>query len=165
MEILLVRHAIAEARDSERWPDDDERPLAPKGIARARKAAQGLLRLAGRPERMLTSPLVRTRQTAALLAQHAGWPAAVDFLELAPGKTPQAALGRLRREPGPLVALVGHEPGLGELIALALLGEARPGAFEMKRFAAALVSFPGAPRAGRGTLRWLVPPRLLRATS
>jgi phosphohistidine phosphatase len=111
----------------------------------------------------LTSPLLRTRQTAAALARHAGWPAAVETPELAPGESPRAVLALLRQERSGLVALVGHEPDLGELICLALVGQARAGTFEMKRFAAALLAFPRAARAGEGTLRWLVPPRLLRS--
>jgi phosphohistidine phosphatase len=164
MEILLVRHALALPRDSGRWPDDGERPLAPEGIARARKAAPGLMRLSDRPERVLTSPLLRTRQTAKLLTQHASWPVAVEAAELSPDGTPRAVLALLRKEQPEIIALVGHEPGLSELISLAVLGEVKP-AFEVKRFAAALVAFPGVARAGYGTLRWLVPPRLLRRLS
>jgi phosphohistidine phosphatase len=162
MEILLIRHAIALPRDLQRWPDDGERPLSPDGMTRGRRAAQGLKRLVATPPRVLVSPLLRTRQTAELLQKHAEWPAAVQCPELAPGKAPRALLTRLRQEDEDLVALVGHEPGLGELIALSLWGQSVSNAFEVKRFAAALLSFRRRPRAAQGTLHWLVPPRMLR---
>lgn len=162
-DIVLIRHAIALPRDSKRWRDDRERPLDPQALPRARKTARGLKRLADPPGRVLTSPLLRTRQTAQLLTQQAGWPAAVECPQLAPGEAPRAVLALLRAEQeASLIALVGHEPGLGELISFALLGQVKPGAFQMKRFAAARVSFPQAPRAGQGQLLWLVAPRLLR---
>jgi len=162
-DLVLIRHAIAPASDSKRWPDDRQRPLDPRYLGRARKAARGLKQLIDRPGLLLTSPLLRTRQTAELLTQHAGWPAAVHCPQLEPGEAPQALLELLSGEQDArLIALVGHEPGLGELISCALLGQVKPGAFEMKRFAAAHLSFPEAPRAGQGQLRWLVTPRLLR---
>ena len=76
MELLIVRHAIACEGDAKRWPDDGARPLSPRGVLRARRAAAGLKKLAVRPVRVLVSPLVRTQQTAAILTQYAGWPRA-----------------------------------------------------------------------------------------
>jgi phosphohistidine phosphatase len=69
MELLIVRHAIACERDTRRWPDDGARPLSPRGVVRARRAAAGLKKLELRPVRVLASPLVRTQQTAAILTQ------------------------------------------------------------------------------------------------
>src|SRR6202049_2164116 len=57
MELLIVRHAIAFERSATRWAADDERPLSPQGVERARQAAAGLKRGAERPARVLTSPL------------------------------------------------------------------------------------------------------------
>jgi phosphohistidine phosphatase len=76
MDLLIVRHAIAYERDRARWREDALRPLSPAGIRRARKAAAGLKELTARPERLLTSPLVRAQQTARILTAVAGWPAA-----------------------------------------------------------------------------------------
>jgi phosphohistidine phosphatase len=163
LELLIVRHAIAFERDARRWPEDGERPLSPQGVARARKAAAGMKRLTGRPARVLVSPLVRTRQTAAILTEVADWPRAIDCAELSPGRSPEALWALLRRLPEARIALVGHEPGLGRLLAASLAGA--PGApdFRFRKMGAALVSFEGAARAGRGRLEWLVPPRVLRA--
>lgn len=162
MDVVLVRHAIACPRDADRWPDDDDRPLAPDAMPRARKAAAGLRRLLQRPHRVLTSPLLRARQTAALLSEHAHWPRAILCGELAPGHPAEGVLAVLRHEPGKLIAVIGHQPSLSEVLALALPG-GRPEGFQMKRLGAALLTFSAAPRSGAGTLAWLVPPRILRA--
>jgi phosphohistidine phosphatase len=163
MELLIVRHAIACERNAKRWQDDGERPLSPEGAIRARRAAAGLKRIAPRPARVLTSPLRRTEQTAAILAQYAGWPKASTCPLLQPGGSPQGLLTLLARGQDQLVAVVGHQPDLGRLLAICLPGHAGSAAFEFRKMGVALVAFHGAPRAGQGELRWLVPPRLLRA--
>jgi phosphohistidine phosphatase len=163
MELLIVRHAIACELNAKRWPDDGARPLSPRGALRARRAAAGLKKLGLRPVRVLASPLERTRQTAAILTQYAGWPRAIPCPLLLPGGSPQALLALLARTRGRRVAVVGHQPDLGRLIATCLPGSAVGAAFELRKMAAALIAFPGSPRAGRGELCWLVPPKLLRA--
>ncbi|HET9361040.1 MAG TPA: phosphoglycerate mutase family protein, partial [Vicinamibacterales bacterium] len=66
-ELYLVRHAIAAER-GEAWPDDDTRPLTERGIARFKEGVAGLGRLDAVIDEILTSPLVRARQTADLLS-------------------------------------------------------------------------------------------------
>lgn len=163
LELLIVRHAIACERDARRWPDDGERPLSPQGAARARKAAAGLKQLVRRPARVLVSPLLRARQTAAILAELAGWPKGTECAELAPGQSPEALLATLRRMSETRVALVGHEPGLGRLLAASLPGTAAPQGFRFRKMGAALLTFAGAARAGGARLEWLVPAKVLRA--
>lgn len=164
MELLILRHAIAFPRDASRWPDDAERPLTPEGVSKARQAAAGLRRLATRPQLVLTSPLVRARDTAKVFSQGARWPEAVACAALSPARDPQELLAELRRHDGTAhcIGVVGHQPHLGRLLALCLRGEARPEAFELKKSAVARVQFGGPPRAGRGVLTALFPPRALR---
>src|SRR6185437_4989308 len=144
MDLLIVRHAIAFERDAKRWPDDLMRPLTSEGTTRARQAAKGLKRLVDRPQRVLTSPLTRAKQTAEILTQFAGWPRALDCPALSPEEPPEAALEALRSQPQKLIAVVGHEPGLGRLIAAGVPGAVQPQAFELKKFGVALLSFNGA---------------------
>ena len=162
MELLLVRHAIAFERDPKRWRDDGERPLSPHGIARARKAAAGLRRFTKGPARLWSSPLLRTRQTAAILTQVAGWPQSVPAAELSPGTRPEVLLAWLARAGVPRVAAVGHEPDLSGLLA-ACLGSGKPSALSFKKMGVALVSFRGVARAGGGRLVWFASARVLRA--
>ena len=163
MELLIVRHAIACERDAKRWPDDGERPLSPRGVIRARRAAAGLKKLAVHPTRVFASPLVRTGQTAAILTQYAAWPRALPCPLLLPGGSPQELLALLARTRGQRLAVVGHQPDLGRLIAACLPGSAASAGFELRKMAVALIAFRGTPRLGHGELRWLVPPKLLRA--
>lgn len=163
MELLVVRHAIAFDRNAGRWPDDAERPLTPAGVARARKAALGLKRLTERPARVLVSPLRRARQTAAILTQFAGWPEAEVCPQLRPSAAPESVLALLARTGNARVALIGHQPGLGNLLAACLPGEAAAAGFELKKMGVGLLEFAGAPRVGRAKLMWLLPPKTLRA--
>ena len=163
MDLLIVRHAIAFERDPQRWSDDGARPLTPEGKRRAKKAAAGLKRFTKPPERLLTSPLVRARQTAEILTEVAGWPPAEEVAELSPEEAPQALLALLGRDRSKLVAIVGHQPGLGHLLNACLLGEGRNLPVDLKKNAVACLSFRGSVRAGRATLKWLATPRMLRA--
>ena len=165
MRIFLIRHAAAEDRDRKRWPDDRQRPLTPDGMRKFRKAAAGLGRFCGPIDRLLASPLVRAQQTAVLLSEVAAWPAAVETPELAPGRT-AAPLLRLLRELGlERVALVGHEPELTQMLAVAVAGSQASLACELKKGAAIALSFAAEPRPGQGRLEWLATPRMLRALS
>jgi len=164
MELLILRHAIAFPRDAKRWPDDAKRTLTMEGVKRARRAAAGLKRMAKRPALVLASPLVRARDTAAIFAQAARWPDAVECTALSPGGSPEEVLEAVRRQgaKAECVAVVGHQPHLGRLLALSLRGDARADAFELKKSAIACLQFAGPPRAGQGVLEWLLTPRILR---
>jgi phosphohistidine phosphatase len=163
MELVIVRHAVAAARNAWRWPDDRERPLTARGMARARRAAAGLARLVPRPAQLFTSPLQRASATAAILTDVAGWPRARLSALLAPGVDPAKVLAMLGALRGTRIAVVGHEPDLGQLIALCLPGKAAGAAFRLRKLGIARVVFPGAARAGRGELVSLLPPKVLRA--
>jgi phosphohistidine phosphatase len=164
MELLILRHAIAFPRDTKRWPDDDQRPLTAEGVKRARRAAGGLKRLTQRPALVLTSPLVRARDTAVIFTQAAHWPKAEECGALSPRGSLEGVLEALRRQGGKAdcVAVVGHQPHLGRLLALCLRGDARAEAFELKKSAVVCVRFEGPPRAGQGMLTALFPPSALR---
>ncbi len=165
MDLLVIRHAIAFESDRRRWRDDGARPLSPAGMRRARKAAAGLKEFSMAPDRVLTSPLVRARQTALILTEIAGWPRAEETPELAPGAPALAVMTLLRQDRSKRVALVGHQPGLGALITACLIGEGRELPIEMKKNAVACVSFESSPRAGHAVLKWLATPRMLRGLS
>jgi phosphohistidine phosphatase len=162
VDLLIIRHAIAYERDPRRWRDDGARPLSPAGKKLARKAAAGLREFGKPPDRLLTSPLLRARQTAQILTDVAGWPHAEEASELVPGQAPLPILTLLGRDRRKRVAVVGHQPALGVLLAVCLLGEDATLPVELRKCAAACVSFAGSPRPGRGTLQWLAMPRMLR---
>ncbi len=163
LQLVLVRHAVAEDRDRRCWPDDRKRPLTRDGMRKFRKAAAGLGVLCAPVDRVLTSPLVRAQQTAALLSEVAGWPPAVATPELAPGGTVARVLKVLRESSAERVALVGHEPDLTQLLAVSIAGPDVVLGCELKKGAAIALCFAAEPRPGRGRLQWLATPRMLRA--
>jgi phosphohistidine phosphatase len=161
IELYLIRHGVAEERGEE-WPDDSKRPLSPEGIAKLRKIARGLTRLHVKIDLIVASPLVRTRQTAELVA--AGLdphPHIVTADALAPGGSTAAVLTELERHAKRgSIALVGHEPGIGELAAK-LIGARRPIGF--KKGAICRIDVEALPSSGPGDLRWFLTPKILRA--
>ncbi len=162
MDLILVRHAIAFERDPARWPDDRERPLTRNGEERFRKAARGLERLFPSVDVVLSSPLTRAWQTAQILKEEAAWPAPVECEELEPDRKPAEMFDILRSRSNGPVALVGHEPHLGELISLLLTGADDGAAFELRKGGVARLELEK-PMPGEGVLRWLMPPKILRA--
>src|SRR5262245_49701046 len=159
-ELYLIRHGIAEER-GEAWPDDTKRPLTEQGVARLKKEASGLARLDVRFDVMLTSPLVRARQTADHVAGAFEPRPPIAVIEsLSPGGTYQAVLADLEKQTRrSRIALVGHEPGLGELAAR-MIGSRHP--LEFKEGAVCCIAFETLPPAGPGALRWFITPKILR---
>jgi phosphohistidine phosphatase len=160
-EIYLVRHGVAEER-GEKWPDDTKRPLSEDGISRLRKSARGLKNLGVAFDVIVTSPLVRTRQTAEIIAgvldPH---PHIVTADSLTPGGTVAAALSDLEKHAKRgRIALVGHEPGIGELAAR-LVGTRH--AIPFKKGAVCRIDVEGLPLAGPGDLRWFLTSKIMRA--
>ncbi len=157
--LYLVRHAIAGARGPA-WPDDSLRALTPKGAARMRLITERLADRGVSVTRVLSSPLVRARQTADIVA--AAWMARprVEVLEeLAPGSTPSRVARALASLPldGP-PALVGHEPDLGRLAAWLIGADA---AIPFKNGGVARVDLEGGLSAGGGRLVWLLTPKMV----
>ena len=92
LELYLIRHGVAAERGSN-WPDDSKRPLTPEGIARLRKQARGLSAIDVTFDQIVTSPLVRTRQTADVFADVLKNKPPVAMADaLAPAGTPAAVI-------------------------------------------------------------------------
>ena len=159
-ELYLIRHGIAEER-GDAWPDDTKRPLTKEGIDRLKKEARGLASIGVTFDIVLTSPLVRAKQTAeAIASAFNAKPSIVTIESLAPGASHQAILADLEKHARrKRLALVGHEPGLGELVAR-LIGARRP--VELKKGAVCRVDIEALPPGGPGALRWLLTPKMLR---
>src|SRR2546430_16057582 len=145
MKLLLIRHAAAMPRGAPGVPDD-ERPLTLDGRANFRLAARGLARFTRRPALLLTSPLPRAGATAEIAAR--------AFAHIAPTIEPALARSSVdgivaalkTHPPGARIALVGHEPLLGALLAR-LLGAAQGAQLAFARGGAALVDLPNGPAA------------------
>ena len=160
LELYLVRHGVAAERGKE-WPDDSKRPLTPDGIARLRRSARGLNAIGVTFDQIVTSPLVRARQTADVLAEELkGKPPIATADALAPAGSAAAVMQELvRHVRNARVALVGHEPNMGELAAF-LIGAKVPLPF--KKGAICRIDFSVFPPKGKGELCWFVTPKMLR---
>ena len=161
--MYLVRHAIAAERGEE-WPDDTRRPLTDIGITRFREVVDGLAWLHVEIDEIFSSPLVRARQTATLLAQGLGNKTSVKTLDaMAPGHSPRQVMNELSRAAKRRrIALVGHEPGLGELAAH-LIGSSR--ALPFKKGGVCHIAVQGLTSRRPGELVWSIPPKVLRRLS
>jgi phosphohistidine phosphatase len=164
VELLIVRHAIAVERGDSAYSNDDERPLTPDGIHNFRAAARGLKNLGIKPDRILTSPLVRARQTAEILRDAVASELDLDFSKhLAPGGDYGALLEEVAAlQHADCVGLVGHEPHLSGFVSYCIVGEGSRSSFLLKKGAAALVLFEDRLAPGAGTLEWLLQPAGLR---
>ena len=161
MELYVVRHAVAYKRDPQLWPDDGERPLTPEGEAEFRGAAYGLGSLLPSVDALLSSPLVRAWQTAEILAGLGGWPEPKAFPALEPESSPEvAALALEAYSDSGAVVVVGHRPGLHELVSYLLTGDAEADV-SIKKGGALRLSIDGPPGPKTAALRWLLTPALL----
>ena len=159
-ELYIVRHAIAAERGDD-WPDDDKRPLTEKGISRFKDELCGLRWLDVGIDEIFSSPLVRAKQTADLLAAGSSTKPSVKLLAaLAPGQSPDEVMAQLSRAAKRRrIALVGHEPGLGELTAH-LIGAKRP--LEFRKGGVCRIDLQGLNEKRPGALIWFVTPKMLR---
>lgn len=165
MQLLIVRHAIAEDRVefAKQSSNDDKRPLTAKGVERMRQGALGLKRVLGRVDVLATSPLRRARQTADIVQDALEAPKPMVTDELAPGRGPGAVAAWLAALPADAtVAVVGHEPDLSELVGWLTSGEARS-LVVLKKGAACLLDVASPPGPASAALLWLLTPTQLRA--
>jgi phosphohistidine phosphatase len=114
MRVYLCRHAAAGPGDP-----DELRALSAEGVEQARALGQRLAGHTEAPALVVSSPLLRARQTAAEIGLATGAAVRIDEA-LAPGATVEALFRALEGERGP-VATVGHQPDCSE-IAFALIG-------------------------------------------
>jgi phosphohistidine phosphatase len=172
-QILLLRHGIAEERSPDRA--DGRRALTPAGRRRTAAVLERAVAIGLRVDRLITSPLLRARQTAEIALATGLTPAVELATALEPGGDPLPFLP-LWLAGGPVadwgdgprarrVALVGHEPDLGELAAR-LIG-APAGSISLRKAGLALLEHPDAPVSlpqapgGEWLLRLLLTPRAL----
>ncbi|MFH0751512.1 MAG: histidine phosphatase family protein [Chloroflexota bacterium] len=157
VELCFLRHA--QAGDRETWEQPDElRPLTEKGRRQAERLGRFLAAAGFVPDAVITSPLVRARETAEVVADLLGAavriePRLGEPLDLATVDVILDDAGSPRR---PIV--VGHDPDFSELVT-ELVGGAP---ILMRKGALARIDVERPLEPGAGELRWLLPPDVLR---
>jgi phosphohistidine phosphatase len=158
MDLYLIRHAEAVSREDVNGMADEDRPLTDAGRDQCRALAAALQARRVTLHKVVSSPLVRARQTAEVLIEHGPTPKPelVECDELAPGGRAKKVTRCLLGLEGDSIAVVGHMPDLGEYLGW-LIGEKKVGV-TLAKAGVALVRFDGAPDKGAGRLAWLVTP-------
>lgn len=155
MRLYFLRHGLA--GDSTTWAGaDEQRPLTPEGVARMQASARTISTLELELDEIVTSPYVRARQTADIVAAQLGLPV-TPHASMVPGFN-FPAMERLlntRLQAGALL-LVGHEDDFSQLIGRLIGG----GRVVMKKGSLARVDLLQL-QPPAGILNWLLPPKLL----
>ena len=151
MQIYLLRHGEA----LQRGFDDTSRPLSDRGEEEIRRAAKMLVEQKASINAILTSPLLRAQQTAAIMNQTLMSKELITTEYLVPVTDQRQIIDELNRRSLPAVLLVGHEPHLSGLVSLLISGS-RASNIEMGKGSLALIESPIPIKPGSGTLRWLL---------
>jgi phosphohistidine phosphatase len=165
MNLYLLRHGIAVAPDYPKIQSDGERQLTPKGVRRMRKAARGLRQLEIPFATVLTSPLIRARQTAEIVCEALGLQS--DLEEIS-GLAPESSVDHLifsltRFQDREHLLLVGHQPLMSDIISFLLAGKNGPEVkVDLKKGGLCRVEIGELPPAKPGTLHWLLTSKQLR---
>jgi phosphohistidine phosphatase len=158
MKLYLVRHATA----SDIAASDAERELTREGQEEARTVGVVLVELGVKPSRVWSSPLVRARQTAEIIAQATKFRGEVELLDELTNGTSTTTLSKALQSYSSQeeILLVGHMPSLSEHLA-AFIGSKSPHGLPLGKGSVACVDLVEL-RPGHGQLRWLMRQKQLR---
>lgn len=161
MELYLIRHGIATERGID--TKDEARSLTEQGRQKTQKVAERLHALGIRFDLILTSPLVRARQTAEILRNSGLSSQLEESTYLAPGGNIYAWLRDIEQwhqEPE-CMAIVGHQPDLGQWAEILIWGEARDKLVLKKAGIIGLTLPFTVESVSRSCMFWLTPPKFL----
>jgi phosphohistidine phosphatase len=161
MNLFLLRHGIAVERGTVGCETDADRPLTPKGERRLGQIADAMDAMGLTFSLILSSPYVRARQTAEIIADALGLKKKLEFSEaLMPGGDAKALIAKLNKlDPMPEnVLLVGHEPFLSELISTLTSGDPGVG-IDFKKGGLCKLEVESLRHGRCATLAWLLTPR------
>jgi phosphohistidine phosphatase len=164
MDLYTLRHAIAEDRSELPGSPDSERRLTRDGERKMRRAAAGMKAAEMEFDLILSSPYIRAKQTADILADVLKLHKVLEISpELTPGGNPRKLIDTLngtyvRRES---VVLVGHEPYLSSLVSLLLSGDTGL-AINLKKGALCKLETDRLKYGRCATLQWLLTSRQMR---
>jgi phosphohistidine phosphatase len=163
MEIWVLRHAKAEEKGTSK--PDEERALTPGARRKMRSAARAITRLEPKFDAILTSPLLRARQTAEPVARALSLrDVLIESDALSPQADPKAILLEIEKRRFGRVLVVGHMPHLGRLLGYLLTGHTNT-LIEIKKGALARIEFDGRIPKPPGTLTLLLTSKALAPQS
>lgn len=160
MILYVLRHAIAEDRDENAYPDDSLRPLAAKGKKKMVKIAEHLKDMGIRIDLILASPYVRAHDTARVVVKAFGLKKKQlqDSENLTPSGFAKDLIAEINEKyPVENLMLVGHEPYLSDLIAMLVAGKPSM-SLTMKKGGLCRLSIDNLVYDKCATLEWLLMP-------
>ena len=166
MNLYIVRHAIAVQRATPGYDDDSQRPLTDNGRKKMKKIVKGLYQFDIELDTILSSPYVRARDTAKILANEFEMEDQVHFSEnLIPPGNFEALITEIQEkyDVGSL-ALVGHEPMLSQFISWLATGN-RDMKITLKKGGVCSLAADHLYQDHRATLEWLLTPALMMELS
>lgn len=167
MKLYLLRHAIAADHGTPGYDADSERPLTPEGEEKMRRIAEGMKALDLNFDIILSSPYVRAKQTAEIVAEVLQCPEALQLTATLAAAHPTAVIQEINQRHRVMerILLVGHEPYLSHLISVLVTGT-NAAEIVMKKGGLCKLD-AGELQYGRcASLRWLMTPsQLMRLAS
>ncbi|MGZ9221136.1 MAG: phosphohistidine phosphatase SixA [Anaerolineales bacterium] len=162
MNLYVIRHAIAVDEGTSEYESDSERPLTDKGRKKMRQIAKALRNLGVEFDLILSSPYVRARETAEILADVFKMKKKILFSDnLIPLGNPELLITEVNEKYSVnSLAVVGHEPHLSTLVGL-LVAENAKIDVTLKKGGVCYLSADDLHQEHRATLEWLLTPGIL----
>ncbi len=163
MNLYILRHAIAAERGLPEYEDDSQRPLTSKGEKKMGKIAEAMRALGLRFDLILSSPYLRAKQTAEIVARELDLEKALKYSDnLVPGADPAALISEIGEQHAGMdeILLVGHEPYLSSLISELIAGHSNVN-IDLKKGGLCCLSVETLRYGQCAMLEWLLAPRQL----
>ncbi len=159
MDLYIVRHAIAVEEGTPGYGDDNQRPLTDSGRKKMKKIVRGLRQLDIELDKIVTSPYVRARDTAEILASGFKMKKEIAFSDnlIPPGNFDRLIDEITEKYAVNSLALVGHEPMLSGFISFLMTGNPNA-AITLKKGGVCLLSADDSLQGRRASLQWLLTP-------
>jgi phosphohistidine phosphatase len=162
MNLYIIRHAIAVQRGTPDYEDDSQRPLTGKGRKRMKKIAEGIREIGVDFDVVLSSPYVRARDTAKIVANEYGMTDKIAFTDnlIPPGDFDELIKEINEKYNVDNVALVGHEPMLSQFISFLITGNT-DAAIMLKKGGICCLVADSLGQERHATLQWLLTPAIM----
>lgn len=166
MRIYLIRHSNAVEPGTPGYEDDSQRPLTEKGRDKMKDIAYALKALEIQPDRIISSPYVRARETAEIVAKVLKYKQDLSFSDtLVPEGEADQIIGEINEKYNvDELVIVGHEPCLSGLIGTLVAGNPDL-AIDLKKGGICCLAADDLRVERKAVLEWLLTPKILNELS
>jgi len=166
MNLYILRHGIAVEHGAAGYKNDDERPLTGKGERKMWAIAEAIEAMELSFDSILSSPLVRARQTAEIVAESLKCKKRLELTDtLSPQQSGKPLIEYLQDQRAvDEILLVGHEPFLSQLISLLISGDSQTSVL-LKKGGFCKLSADHLKHGKCATLEWLLTPKQMELMS